>query len=644
MKASDCPVFRIGAWRVDAALEQISTADKIVKLERRSMQLLLCLAEHAGQVLSVDQLLDRVWTGVVVTPDSVYHAVASLRRILGDDTKEPSYIVNIPRSGYRLVAPVSPWDELPEAEGKPPPTPAAAPKAKNSEAPEYSLPWRWAAIGFLAALILAVAYFVIEKRWLSTPIAALRTSAPAPAAAPAISKTFPEKSIAVIPFVDLSEKKDQDYFADGMTDEIIYRLVKVPELRVPARTSSFYFKGKPTNIADIATQLGVANVLEGTIRRSGNRVRVIAQLVRADSGYQIWSQSYDRDLHDVFAVQNEIATSVAEAMQISMSGATFTRRGGTRNLEAYQLYLQAQSSVTVDSSEGSIKRAQAKLKQAAQLDPQFGLAWALLASMSIALVDNSELSSAVGYADARRIAQHAIDLNEGLAEPHAVLAFLYRTQDWNWPAAAAEIRLALSADPSDPVSLMLDGMLSMSLGDLEKADRQLRAAVFRDPLFNYANFNFGNVLYLQGKYSEAEAAFRRLLVISPGFKWTRPYLAKTLLAQGKAQAALAALQQMKDDDPDKLDYLPIILLANGQRTEADAALQTLIDQRATTDAVDIAATYAYKNDNELALHWLERAYSQRDRGLLEITGEPLLKSIGNEPRFREIMRSVRIPH
>jgi tetratricopeptide (TPR) repeat protein len=191
---------------------------------------------------------------------------------------------------------------------------------------------------------------------------------------------------------------------------------------------------------------------------------------------------------------------------------------------------------------------------------------------------------------------------------------------------------------------MFDGLLAITLGHLDKADRQLRAAVFRDPLFNYANFNLGDVLYLQGRYGEAEAMFRRLLNISPEFKWTRPYLAKTLLAQGKAQDALATLQQMRDDDPEKLDYLSIMLFANRRRGEADAALQIMLAKRAATDAVEIAATYAYRNDKELALQWLERAYAQRDVGLLEVAGEPLFKSVADDPRFYAVLRSVRLPH
>jgi tetratricopeptide (TPR) repeat protein len=372
-------------------------------------------------------------------------------------------------------------------------------------------------------------------------------------------------------------------------------------------------------------------------------VRVIAQLVRADDGYHVWSQSYDRELRDIFEVQDAIATAIASAMRISLSGGPLGReRGGTQNLEAYQLYLRAQSSVTVDSSQATIKAAQNMLRQAVKVDPNYGLAWTLLASMSIAMLDNSNLSRDEGYEEARRLAMHAIELSPRVAEPHAVLAYMYRTRDWDWSAARTELRLALSADPADPVSLMLDGLLSMTLGEHEKAEYELRAAVDRDPLFNYANFNLANALYLRGKYSEAETTYRRLLEISPRFKWTRPNLAKTLLAQGNPGAALDVLQPMEAGAM-KLDYLPVILLANGRPADAETALQALIAQHAATDASCIAMTYAYKNDKEAALQWLERAYAQRDAGLLEMLGEPLFKNISAEPRFHAILRAMNLP-
>ena len=400
--------MRIGAWRVDPAREQISKDGLTVKLERRSMQLLLCLADHPGRIHSVEELLDRVWAGVVVTPDSVYQAVASLRRILGDDAKEPTYITNIPRRGYSLVAPVAPWVDQPEtAAGI---TPPLLPAVKIRARP------RWSTIGMFLALILGLGVMVQEARRPLKTAVELAPSAPVVRADPLAQLPIPAKSIAVLPFVDLSEEKNQQYFADGMAEEIIARLVQVPGLRVPARTSSFYFKDKSSTVAQIASALGVANVLEGSVRSSGKRVRVTAQLVRADDGYQVWSQSYDRELSDIFQVQDDIATDIATALQISLAGGPLSQeRGGTRNLDAYQLYLRARSSVTADSTTTTIKSAQRMLRQAIKLDPNFGLAWAQLASLSVPLISNGDLSPAEGYAEAQRLALHAIKISPGVA-------------------------------------------------------------------------------------------------------------------------------------------------------------------------------------------------------------------------------------
>ena len=387
--------------------------------------------------------------------------------------------------------------------------------------------------------------------------------------------------------------------------------------------------------------LGVANVLEGSVRTSGNRVRVIAQLVRANDGYHVWSQDYDRELRDIFAVQDEIANAITTALQISLAGGPLSReRGGTRNLDAYQLYLRARSGVTLESTPASLKEGERMLKQAVRIDPNFGLAWALLASAPLALVGTGDLAPGRGYEEGQRLALHAVRISPGMAEPHAWLAYLYRTRDWNWDASRKELQVALNADPADPICLMLDGLLAKTLGQHEKAEHQLRAAVERDPMFTYANFHLGNTLYLAGKFAQAETVLRRVLEISPQF-WSRPYLAKTLLAQGKPQVALAVLEQT--DETVNLDLLPILLLANGRSSDAENALQALMAKRSATDAYYIAMTYAYRQDKQLALKWFERAYAQKDPGLLDMMGEPLLNNISSEPRYQAILRAMNLP-
>jgi transcriptional activator of cad operon len=277
-------------------------------MEARTMRLLLCLAERAGEVVSIDDLLDQVWSGVVVTQDSVYQAVASLRRQLGDDAKEPAYIATVPRLGYRMVASVSPWADEPIA---PLVAAAAVAGAASSRAiTDEPMPGprpraRALAAGAALGLVLVAALLfygkVVNDHHATT------------------SANAAQNTVAVLPFLDLtSQKMDEEYFADGMTEELIDKLSKIPGLRVPPPTSSFYFKGRKITIADIAKSLGVAYVLDGSVRKSGTTLRVAARLIRADDGYVVWSETFDRPFDDKLAVQEDIASEVAKALRASI--------------------------------------------------------------------------------------------------------------------------------------------------------------------------------------------------------------------------------------------------------------------------------------------------------------------------------------
>ena len=274
------------------------------------MRVLVCLAEHAGEVVSIEDLLNHVWSDVTVAPDSVYQAVTSLRRVLGDDPKQPTYIETVPRLGYRMVAPVSPWvdqsngkmDSLGASDnGHPAPAP--------SDAPARSPRRRTGLLG-AAGVAVGLAFVVI---FLFYGRLANNKQAASPGNVPP-----PPKSIAVLPFLDLTDEMSEEPFADGMTEELIDKLSKVPGLQVPPPTSSFYFKGKQESIADVARSLGVAYVLDGSVRKAGPRLRVAARLVRADSGYVVWSESYDRPFGDILMVQDDIAGEVTKALKASI--------------------------------------------------------------------------------------------------------------------------------------------------------------------------------------------------------------------------------------------------------------------------------------------------------------------------------------
>ena len=272
------------------------------------MRLLLCLAERAGEIVSMEELLNQVWSGVIVTQDSVYQAVASLRRQLGDDAKEPAYIATVPRLGYRMVAAVSPWADQ-SGPIVPPPAVNDATSGGSITGASTAGPRRKAALvaagaAFILALVVALLFLGrIENNNRAAPAASAR-----------------QKSVAVLPFLDLtSQKMDEEYFADGMTEELIDKLTKIPGLRVPPPTSSFFLKGKKMTIPDIAKSLGVAYVLDGSVRKSSTTLRVAARLIRADDGYVVWSETYDRPFDDKLAVQDEIAGEVAKALSASIN-------------------------------------------------------------------------------------------------------------------------------------------------------------------------------------------------------------------------------------------------------------------------------------------------------------------------------------
>jgi TolB-like protein/DNA-binding winged helix-turn-helix (wHTH) protein len=325
-------MLRIGSWCINPASGQISRNGETARVEVRTMRLLLCLAQHAGEVVSIDDLLDQVWSDVTVAPDSVYQAVTSLRRLLGDDPKQPTYIATVPRLGYRMVATVSPWTEQSVAQtgtranvqrGAQTNAQTGSSRASDGEhsnpattdaptpGPRLRSGFTWTAGAALClALVVAFLFHANNNHSASPPIVPQS-----------------QNSIAVLPFLDLTEEMNQEPFADGMTEELIDKLSKIPGLRVPPPTSSFYFKGKlwprshgtpQISIADIAKTLGVAYVLDGSVRKSGARLRVDARLIRADNGYVVWSETYDRPFDDILMVQDDIAGEVTKALKASI--------------------------------------------------------------------------------------------------------------------------------------------------------------------------------------------------------------------------------------------------------------------------------------------------------------------------------------
>jgi TolB-like protein len=594
------------------------------------MQLLQCLAEHAGQVISVEELLDRVWAGIVVTPDSVYHAVASLRRLLGDDTKEPTYIVNIPRRGYRLVAPVAPWVDAPNV--------TIQNSLKSSVGSAQAIltvartgsPWLRPAIVLSIVLIVALGYVVVDRFRLSKSVK-LQNPATATTTAPS------DKSIAVLPFTDMSESKDQEYFADGMAEEIIDLLARIPSLTVIGRTSSFHFKGANEDLRIVGKELNVGYVVEGSIRKAGSRIRVTAQLIDTRSGTHRWSESYDRDFGDVLALQSQIATSIARALQLAV-GADDTRPPRLlHSMEAYTLYLRGRAAY---DGPRDIPEAQSDYEQALALDPSFlraaeGLAW-----MYAYAAVTQEMQSRIAWQYAKDAAEKALLIDEDSAPAHAVLGLMHAEYEYDWDIADAELSKALTLSPRDPVSLDFAARLACHRGRYEEALRRIDASLSVDPLNPRTHRRKGFILYLAGDDHGAEREFRRSLEIFPTFDWDHNMLTWILVARGELQAALKE-SQAEPAVGGKDQGLAIVYHALGRNAESDMALTRLINEFPDWPT-GAAIIYGYRAEADRAFEWLDRAYTIRDPDLTMWIRSPFFAWLRNDPRYKALLRKMNL--
>jgi TolB-like protein/DNA-binding winged helix-turn-helix (wHTH) protein/Tfp pilus assembly protein PilF len=630
-------ISRIGAWRVDPALCEISKDGNTLKLEPREMQLLLYLAARPGRVVSVEQLLEQVWSGVVVTSSSVYQAVASLRRSLGDDTREPTYIANVPRRGYRLVAPVTEWVDAPDRAAEPvpqpavPPAGAAVPRAVADTGAAAGSRARRAAVVLSVVLLAALGYIALDKLWLSKVGTLLPWSA---ARSPAA-----DKSIAILPFVDMSERHDQEYFADGMSEELLDLVAQVPDLKVPARTSCFYFKNKQATVSEIAKALGVAHVLEGSVRKSGNTMRVTVQLIRADNGYHLWSHTYDRDLSDIFKVQDEIAAAVVEALKVKLVPAQLVSSHRTANTEAYLQFLLGRQFWNRGTLDG-FRRSVEAYDKAVALDPHYAAAYARLAISEAYLADDT--GDAAGMQRANAAAEQAVALAPDEADGYAARADLRASFIWDWTGAQADLAKALAIDPSDSEVQHRYAFLLANLGRLPEAIAAQRKAIELDPLSSHAWENLGRYQMFNKDFVAADEAMRHALEIQPDSPFGLHHLGALQLLEGNAAQALATFHKV-DDEAFRLYGTSMAEYSLGHATESTQTLAELTAKHGQEAAYQIAEVHAWRGEKDEAFEWLNRAYQQRDGGLSDIKVNLLIASLHGDPRFGALVQKMNLP-
>ena len=505
----------------------------------------------------------------------------------------------------------------------------------------------------IAVLLLALGYFVFDK-FVLTPrreaaLLAARTSTE--------PKSVPSaKSVAVLAFANLSDDKGSEYFSDGISEELLTVLQKIPGLHVAARTSAFSFKGKNATAQEIGQKLGVARLVEGSVRKAGDVVRIAARLTRTDTGEQLWSENFTRDLKDVFAVETELAQTIVGQLSGQLTGGAAdpaakaeiqaqvqaAEKGGTKNVEAHEHYLQGRF-YSDRHSEKSAAEALAAYQQAVELDPAFALTWAGLALTQVWYCEFSTEAGRTGFdthlAGAREATARALSLEPNLPEALLARSEIELNFDFDWKGAAETLRKALSLAPADPALRIAAGNLETARGDMTRAIDLYRQAVALDPVNPRARSFLAFNLAVAGRFSEARAEFPRVVELNPAAPWAHAGLGLAFLIEGKFEEAAVAAR----DDAGEWARLLIVACAYwGEKRipESDAALAQLTATFADTAAYQVAEVYAYRGDKDQAFEWLERARRQRDGGLAGMRRDPLLANLKTDPRWNAFLQTI----
>jgi TolB-like protein/class 3 adenylate cyclase/Tfp pilus assembly protein PilF len=459
-------------------------------------------------------------------------------------------------------------------------------------------------------------------------------------------------SIAVLPFANLSRDEENEYFADGLSNELLNVLSKIRGLRVASRTSAFSFKGKDVDVVGIAQKLNVAHVLEGSVRKSGKRVRITAELVRVATDSHLWSETYDRELDDIFAVQDDIAQAVVKELRHALlhealESASSERvkaeveaaaMGRSENAEAYRLYLQAQFFRDQLAKDRTAKGIEFFV-QALQMDPGYALAWAGLSRAYSDQAGQNWVPRAEGYAKARAAAERALKVEPTLPEAHTALGWVQSSCDWDWKAADASFQRALELAPGSALAINAAATLAGNVGRLHEAVDLFKRATTMDPLNATIHRNLGLYALAADIPEVAESALNEALLLNPSGGLTNCWCALLRLAQGRKDEAFEAATK-ETNEVFRLVATAVVEFARGDSAGSDAALATLIEKCGEFSAYQVAGVYAYRNEADSAFQWLERTYAQRDPGVTYVKMDPLMRGLRTDPRWRPFIEKL----
>jgi len=452
---------------------------------------------------------------------------------------------------------------------------------------------------------------------------------------------LPQKSIAVLPLINESGDPKDEYFSDGLSEELIAALAKISGLKVIGRSSSFRFKDRKEEPRTIGATLGVSTFLAGTVRKQGDRVRIVAELVNAADGIQLWTGTFDRELKDIFAVQEEIAEAVADSLKVTLLGTQEnTRQIATNNVEAHNAYLQGHFHF-LRRNVDDYRKAISYFDRAIELDPNYALAYAERAEAWTMLGDLTGQRS-TAYPKARSDAERAVAIAPGLAEARAALGWVRFFGEWKFPDGLSELKRAKELSSTNPTANDLLARVIVYLGRIDEAERQAREAVELDPLSVATQFNLARVLFIAGKLDEADAAGRKIAELQPSSSSSRRWQVLIAVQRGDGERALREAQ-LEPNDAFRAFELALAYHVLGDRQKADAALADLITHARDGFAYQIAQVYAVRGEADKTFEWLEIAFDDHDGGMLGLGVDPLLRGLRNDPRYKNLLAKLGLP-
>ncbi|MGH9556755.1 MAG: FlgO family outer membrane protein [Terriglobales bacterium] len=627
--------MRFGVFELDVRAGELCKQGHRIRLQEQPCQILAMLLERPGEVVTREELHQKLWPSDTLFVDfdhGLNNAINRLREALGDPADNPRFIETLPRRGYRFLANVQEVEAPAHPRLTPVPPSEPSPSIPSTEPePRRLESWTWRAglvlMGILAIFFLLNVDSVRQHLWRG------------PARAQA-------RSLVVLPLENLSGDPSQDYFADGMTDELTTNLAQISSLRVISRTSAMPYKGKHKPLPQIARELNVDAVVEGTVVRSGNRVRISARLIDAQNDQHLWAQSYERDLRDVVSLQDEIARAIADEVRVQLTPQEQTRlaRAKPVNPDAYENYLRGRYYLQIGTSEGTDK-ALAYFQKALEEDPNYALAYAGLATVysRSSFVGGHAPREAMPKAEAA--ARKALELDETLAEAHAALAPVKFRYHWDWRGAEAEHKRALELNPNLADGHFRYAVFLRTANRYQEAIEEARRGQELDPASTEQRAGVGGAYLIARQYDQAIQELQLLAATHPESAWPCRFLGVAYEQKGEARKAIEVLEgcvEISHGDQNDLAKLGHAYAVLGRKQEAEKILAGLMQRsrREYVSPYNIALVWTGLGNKRQAMAWLEKAYEDRSFALVTINSWPWFDPLRSDPRFRNLVQRI----